>query len=483
MLKDRNKILGMNARSIEYLRGNKKGSRSLADNKLKTKQRLVKNGLAAADLISVVRESSELRDFNWESLSSSFVIKPNRGMGGEGILIIFNRLKNGRWLTTGRRQLTEEDLTSHVLNILDGNFSLSNTPDIALFESRLTVDPLFKRFSNDGIPDIRVIVYNKVPVMAMLRVPTKKSVGKANLAQGGLGIGIDIATGLTTHVVQKGWLYEKEISRHPDTNATLRGVQVPYWSKILETAVLAAAMIGLKYSGVDLSVDKKRGPVILEVNARPGLGIQLANMSPLRERLRRIRGLTVESPERGISIAKELFSGQIAYEVASITGRQVIGLVEQVTLFGKDQSKKKLKAKIDTGADNSSVGEELARELGFGEALDYFASYEMSTEMSQEEAKEKAKEINSRVRRDQPDIAGLSIVSSSHGVTLRMRIRMKVKLAGYTMDIEPTVVNRGHLTYRMLIGRRNLAHFLVDTTKVPLMKKEVVKKEASSDKA
>jgi len=142
-----------------------------------------------------------------------------------------------------------------------------------------------------------------------------------------------------------------------------------------------------------------------------------------------------------------------------------------------------LKAKIDTGADNSSVGEELARELGFGEALDYFASYEMSTEMSQEEAKEKAKEINSRVRRDQPDIAGLSIVSSSHGVTLRMRIRMKVKLAGYTMDIEPTVVNRGHLTYRMLIGRRNLAHFLVDTTKVPLMKKEVVKKEASSDKA
>lgn len=460
----------MNARSVEYLRGNTKKARTLADNKLLTKQRLVKNGIGVADLIAVIRQRAELREFDWESLPSSFVIKPNRGFGGEGIFIVFNRLKNGKWLTTGKRQLTADDLAAHVNNILDGNFSLLNTPDVALFESRLSIDPLFKRFASDGIPDIRVIVYNKVPVMAMLRVPTKKSGGKANLAQGGLGIGVDIATGLTTHVVQKGWFYEKEISMHPDTKVTLRGVQVPYWSQVLKTAVLAARVTGLRYSGVDLSVDKKRGPVILEVNARPGLGIQLANMSPLRERLRRIRGLKVDSPERGISIAKELFAGQLASEVATITGRTVIGLVEPATLYGKDQLKKKIRVKIDTGADSSSIDESLARELGFGEAIDYFASYNLPPELSVAEAKQKMKELAKQVVKDQPDIYGLSVIKSSHGVSLRIRVRMRVRLAGYTMDIWPTVVDRTRLTYSMLIGRRSLAHFLVDTTKTVFKK-------------
>ena len=481
MIKERSKKLGMNARSIFYLRENKKSARKIADNKILSKRRLVENGISAADPIAVITNRSEVQEFDWNTLPASFVIKPNRGMGGEGIMIVFNRLKNGNWITVNKQQLTAEDLALHVLNILDGNFSLLNSPDVALIESRLSIEPLFKRFSSFGIPDIRVIVYNNVPVMAMLRVPTVKSRGKANLMQGGLGIGIDIASGFTTHVVTKSWLYEKEIDRHPDTNLPLRGIKVPYWEEILKTAVLAAFVTRLRYTGVDISVDKKKGPVVLELNARPGLGIQVANMLPLRERLQRIRGLKVETPERGIAIAKDLFSGQFEAAVANITGRQVIGLVEVVTLHGTEEKIKKVRAKIDTGADDSSIDIALAREMGYGEAIDYFQSQQISEVSTDEEAKMMISTVEKKMKTACPSITRLSIVSSSHGISIRPHIKMHITLVGHKMIIEPNIYDRSQLTYPLLIGRRNLSHFLIDPAKATIKQQLLDKKRVERD--
>lgn len=473
----------MNARSAIYLRENRKKARSIADDKLKTKRILLRHGIGVADLIAVIKHPSEVMDFEWDALPPSFVIKPNRGLGGEGIKVVFNRLKNGNWLTTRGKQLTEEDLEVHVLNILDGNYSLLHTPDVAVFEARLAVDPLYKRFSTEGIPDIRVIVYNNVPVMAMIRVPVKKSGGKANLAQGGIGIGIDIPTGMTTHAVQKSIFFEREIENHPDTSAQLRGIKLPYWDEILKTSIIAARVVGLRFAGVDISVDKKRGPVVMELNARPGLGIQVANMSPLRDRLRRIRGLKVKTPERGIAIAKDLFSGYMEDEVESITGRQVIGLVEAVELIGKDKARKIVRAKIDTGADDSSIDIALARELGFGGAIDAFAGQHLPEFATEDEANTAIDELKKTLVPKVKDISRLSVVKSSHGVSIRMHIKIPIRLAGRRMNVEPNVYDRSNLKYPVLIGRRNLSHFLIDSTKKPLKKKKPVKKPAPAKQA
>ncbi|OGY86209.1 MAG: hypothetical protein A2233_01080 [Candidatus Kerfeldbacteria bacterium RIFOXYA2_FULL_38_24] len=481
MLKNRNNILGMNARSYIYLRVNKKKGRKIVDDKLITKSILAAKGLPVADLIAVLRERKEVYEFNWDSLPNSFVIKPARGFGGEGIIIVFNRLKNGNWLSTNKRQLTAEDLRVHVLNILDGNYSLLHTPDAALFESRFSIDPLFKRFSTFGIPDIRVIVYHNVPVMAMLRLGTEKSHGTANLAQGGLGVGIDLTTGLTTHVVVKSWLSEKEIERHPDTNAQLRGIKVPYWDEILKTAVLAAHIIGLQYAGVDISVDKKRGPVILELNARPGLGIQVANMAPLRERLQRVRGLKVDFPERGIAIAKDLFAGQFDAEVTGITGRKVLGLIEPITVYNKEKEPKKIKAKIDTGARTSSIDESLARALGFGEAIDLFQKLHVPEYSEREEAEEQLEKLKPQLLQTHPDIVNLSVVSSAHGISIRMHIKISIVLGGRLMTISPNVYERSHLAYPVLIGVADLTNYLIDPTKTP-PKKYVLKKKKIAKK-
>lgn len=470
MLKNPRSVLGMNARSRIYLRANKKKARSLADDKLGTKQVLMKHGIATADLIAVISDRNQLNEFDWDRLPSSFVIKPNKGLGGEGIQVVFNRLKNGNWLTTNKRELDGDDFYAHISNILDGNFSLMHTPDQAIIESRLSTSSLYKQFGAYGIPDIRVIVYNNVPVMAMLRVPTKKSGGKANLAQGGIGIGIDITSGFTTHAVQKSFWFEKEVDRHPDTNVKLRGIRLPYWDNILKTAVLAARVTGLKYCGVDISVDKKRGPVVLELNARPGLGIQTANMAPLRDRLRRIRGLKVKTPERGLGIAKELFSGQLEEAVSTVTGRDVIGLVEPVRLYGKDDIVKTVRAKIDTGADDSSIDIALAKELGFEDAVTLFQSQPIPEHMDYQEASALAKQIGPELMQRNSDITRLSVVKSSHGVSIRMHVKLKLSMAGYKYSIEPNIFDRSHLKYPILVGRRNLSQFLIDTTKRPIKK-------------
>jgi len=40
--------------------------------------------------------------------------------------------------------------------------------------------------------------------MGELRLPTKDSSGKANLHLGGIGVGIDMGTGVTTTAIHKG---------------------------------------------------------------------------------------------------------------------------------------------------------------------------------------------------------------------------------------------------------------------------------------
>jgi glutathione synthase/RimK-type ligase-like ATP-grasp enzyme len=62
-------------------------------------------------------------------------------------------------------------------------------------------------------------------------------------------------------------------------------VEIPAFEHILEIAVRAADRTHLGYVGADVVIDAARGPVILELNARPGLAIQLANRAGLRPRL------------------------------------------------------------------------------------------------------------------------------------------------------------------------------------------------------
>jgi alpha-L-glutamate ligase-like protein len=460
------KILGMNSRNLEFIRPyNLKKAKRLADDKLLSKKILSKNNIAVPKMIAKIRSYEELESFDWNTLPESFALKPNRGFGGEGILIVYGKKKNSTdtWIKADRSKITIDDLKAHILNILDGSYSLSNTPDIAFFEERLLLLKLFKPYSFKGIPDIRVIVYNKVPVMAMLRLPTKDSEGKANLQQGAIGVGIDLATGTTTTAVQGK---TKIIEYIPGTRMLLSGIKIPHWKDILTLAVRAQEISGLGFLGADIAIDKERGPVILELNARPGLSIQIANLAGLKERLERVKGLKIKTLEKGVRVGMDLFGGEIEEELEGISGKKVIGTVEKVKLIGKEGKEIEVEAKIDTGAFSSSIDIDLAKNLGFEKTLEEFEKIDFSSyEIKPENETSLKKSLVEKYQNQIPDLTDIAIVFSASGSSVRPVVKIGLLLDKTELIASCNIIARKDLRFPMIIGKRTLGKFLIDVNK------------------
>lgn len=281
-------ILGINQRNADYIMPyNPRRLFPMVDDKLKTKKLALENGIAVPALLGVVSFQHQIKQLpSFLKHHDDFVIKPARGSGGNGIMVVTG--SNGKRFTTpGGEQVSFVQLAHHVSNILSGMYSLGGVSDKAIIEYRVEFDPVFAEISYQGVPDIRVIVFKGLPIAAMLRLPTRESNGKANLHQGAMGIGISLSTGMSC-----GGVYHEEFCTiHPDTGKTTEGVKIPYWLNILELAIKCADSVGLGYLGVDIVLDKKHGPLMLELNARPGLNVQIANGSGFKKILDRVEGM------------------------------------------------------------------------------------------------------------------------------------------------------------------------------------------------
>lgn len=278
-------VLGINHRNAEYtLAHNPRRLYPLVDDKLRTKQLAETAGMAVPPLYGVVEIERQVRDLAaLLAPHEAFVVKPARGTGGAGIVVIAGRSRHLYRKASGVL-VTLESLQHHVSGILGGMFSLGGHPDKALIEYRVNFDATFSAVTYQGVPDVRIIVFLGVPVMAMVRLPTRRSDGRANLHIGAIGAGVDIATGRTLTAV---W-GQDVVHEHPDTGEPVTGVQVPQWDRLLELAARCHELTGLGYMGVDIVLDRDHGPMILELNARPGLNIQIANRAGLAPRLQQV---------------------------------------------------------------------------------------------------------------------------------------------------------------------------------------------------
>ncbi len=299
-------IMGINRRNAEFtLALNPRRYYPLVDDKLRTKELAVAASIPVPDLYGVVEREYQVRHLPvWLKDHDDFVIKPAHGSGGEGILVIAGQAR-ASYRTVGGEMLTQEELNHHVFNILGGLYSLGGQTDVAMIEYRVRFDPVFDHVCFQGVPDIRIIVFLGVPVMAMLRLPTRQSQGKANLHQGAIGAGIDLATGLTLHGVSRHDI----VCEHPDTGHSICGLAVPHWDTLLTVAARAYELTGLGYLGVDLVLDQDKGPLLLELNARPGLAIQIANAAGLMHRVKLVEAHFQALPtvEERIAFAREHF--------------------------------------------------------------------------------------------------------------------------------------------------------------------------------
>jgi len=275
-------VLGINRRNANYtLIVNPRRYYPLVDDKLLTKELAIKNGIQVPELYKVIRHHYQIPDvFEVARRHQRFVVKPSKGCEGEGILVL-KALGSGGFERANGKVLVPEELSYYMSGILSGLYSFGGQDDKALIEYKVESASVFEMVTYRGVPDVRIVVYRGVPVMSMLRLPTKESNGKANLHQGAIGVGVSLASGTTL----TGIHHNRIITRHPDTKHPLEEIAIPYWEKILTIATNCYEMTGLGYLGVDVVIDREKGPMLLELNARPGLSIQIANRQGLLPRL------------------------------------------------------------------------------------------------------------------------------------------------------------------------------------------------------
>lgn len=421
-------ILGLNARSQKFtFKENSKDGKRIAMSKIRTARALKHLTIPTPRIYKKFFKPQDIMNFNWDKLPASFALKPSKGLGGGGIIVVKKCAKDrSYWITTQKEKVTADDLKLHVLDILEGAFSIGNVPDSAFIQEYVGRHKAFQKYAYRGTPDIRIIVFNKVPVMAMLRLPTKESGGRANLHQGAIGVGIDMATGITTKAVWHG----KLIKEKPDSALKLAGLQIPEWDKILETAARTSQIEGLGYMGVDIVLHPEKGPMVLEVNSQPGLQIQLANQSGLKKRLERVEDLEVANYEQGIRISKALFSDKHVVKRKEPEIVKTLSIWENVKIRDNKGRVHEFVAKIDTGAWRTSIDRKLAKKLGL---------------------------VNAKT------ILWSKIVRSGLGREKREVINLTLYLGGKKIPTVVSLANRQNLRTPVIVGRRDLEGFLVRT--------------------
>ncbi len=409
-------MLGINARNLSYIRAyNTKKAFKLADNKMRTKQFLSARDIPVPKLYHTIKKRTELEKFDFNVLPDKFVLKPNYGYGGEGIIVVKGR-DGRRFVTASGKKMSLPVLREHIEDILDGRFSIANQRDTAFFEQLIECEESVAEFAYKGLPDIRIVVHNLIPVMAMLRLPTKESDGKANLHLGAIGVGIDIATGRATHIMH----HNKIIDEVPG-KGDIRNLKIPHWDEMLLIASKIQLVTNIGYLAVDLVLDKNTGPVLLEVNARAGLAVQIANLAPLKRRLERIKGVKVLNPEKGVRVAQDMFGNKLDKEIKNLSGKEVIGVEEEVSIYLPDGSTSKTVAHINTALDSTIIDKSYAE----------------------------------RFKGEEEGVAGDV-----------EKIRIKFSLSNQRIQTLAVVQDLSDKPHKLIVGRKDVAnHFLVDPSK------------------
>jgi alpha-L-glutamate ligase-like protein len=312
-------VLGINARNGDYVMWtNPRCFYPRVDDKLQTKRICEARKIPVPKTYAIIERQGDIARFpQLLGGRQQFVIKPAEGSEGRGIIVVTGSGSDGL-TTSGGEHISVPDARYHLSTILSGLYSLGGQPDRAIIEQRIVKHPAFERIAVEGTPDVRIILYRCVPVMAMVRLPTHASRGRANLHQGAVAAGIDLATGRTLG----GVCCNRAVAVHPDTQEPIAGIQVPMWDRLLIAAMELAEGLELGYLGVDFVLDIRQGPVVLEANARPGLAIQVANRCGLRPRINLIDAEPAEMrrPERRIELVARL---------AAISGNHHGQLVEK----------------------------------------------------------------------------------------------------------------------------------------------------------
>ncbi len=391
-------ILGINARNLLYIKKfNPKKSIRLADNKLKTKEFLKQRWIPVPETFAVINNRKELFEFDRKSLpEEEFVVKPNKWSKWQWIKIVkliendyidrenivlnftkkfsiwrfFNFIDKFSniydfWYENNKLKFKIwNDIYDYsyflttLVDILDGKYSLSEWWDKILVEEKLEPGENFQRFCRYWLADIRVIVFNLIPVAAMIRVPTQWSWWKANIAQWWVWLWIEVWSWKIKSMYFKGEIFDKKF---PWWFEQFYKKKIPFWDDILLYSSKIQYFVNIWYLALDWVITDE-WPKLLEINARAWLEVQNASKVYLKKRLEKISDIKVNEPEKGVEIAKSLFTT----EKTPVSLTKVVYLSQKANLileWEEEDVKVKVHVEVDLNKEKNYISKDLYEKI------------------------------------------------------------------------------------------------------------------------
>lgn len=261
-----------------------KEARLLADDKIKFFEHCSAHGIATANIVALITKSDPngstiphvLAPAELEKLlvPGEYFVKPSNGSHGKGTFSLSVTPSGPRW--SGGNSGSFADLARYCDAALQFTRAL-------IVQPKLSNHHVIKNITQSkGLSTIRVVTIRKAGQIEVIAGAVRIVVGESDVdnfshgASGNLVAGVDVESGkMITSIGSKSktWPAMKDVPVHPQSGASIMGVQLPYWPEVLELVKRAHASItGLHTVGWDVAI-LETGPVIVEANWRYDIDI------------------------------------------------------------------------------------------------------------------------------------------------------------------------------------------------------------------
>lgn len=275
--------------------------------KLMAKDFAEKSGIPVPETIGVLKPVSEddIRNYDYNSLPDSFVMKGALGRYGQAVTIVTGR-RGEDFELAGGRIMTRDTLIEAACSIYNGKWSEWSVPvhneqwkDIIFFEELLKPHPDTKPYLKCGMSDIRFGMHKLVPFHMLLRLSLEKADGKSNTHYSDSIPPLLTPAGYTT-----GETLVKPLLGTSETGKTLLGIKWPCYEEALDTAMRVQHAFRVNHCTLDIAITD-RGPVFMEGHAstRSYTG---ADMKVLATRFLRIEKCVHEGRIKSMDDARDV---------------------------------------------------------------------------------------------------------------------------------------------------------------------------------
>ena len=172
-------ILGINRRNGDYvLPNNPREHYPRVDDKALTKELCRRRQIPVPETYALIERHGDVAKF-LDLIGHRAGICRQAGRRQRGPRHRRHRpARRQRLLQLQRRASPLADMTYHLMTILSGLYSLAGQPDRIIIEQRIIRHPVFESIAVGGTPDVRIILYRCVPVMAMV-APADAGIARA----------------------------------------------------------------------------------------------------------------------------------------------------------------------------------------------------------------------------------------------------------------------------------------------------------------